>query len=104
MDTLVSYVSLIALIIVVMLLIWSLILAHRDRSRKITVRGRLASLRKKIESLPDDTEENRAKKDSLYRELSLEYLENILAGIEKQKSAGDRGRKENRKRRKKKKN
>ncbi|MEE9553711.1 MAG: hypothetical protein V3W18_05385 [candidate division Zixibacteria bacterium] len=46
------------------------------------MRGRLASLRRKIESLPDDSEEARAKKETLYRELSLEYLENILGGIE----------------------
>jgi len=42
----------------------------------------LAQLRKKIESLPEKTEEERAKKDALFRELSFEYFENILGGID----------------------
>ncbi len=53
----------------------------------MTIRGRLANLRKKIEALPDDTDENKAKKETLYRELTLEYLENILGEVERLKPA-----------------
>lgn len=53
----------------------------------MTIRGRLANLRKKIEALPDDTDENKAKKKTLYRELTLEYLENILGEVERLKPA-----------------
>jgi hypothetical protein len=85
MDDLISYVSLFALILVVILLVWSLILTHREKARKMTVRGRLAALRKKIDSLPDNTEEDKSRKKALYDELTLEYLENILGGIEQLK-------------------
>ena len=87
MDNLISYFSLAALILVVILLAWSLALSHREKTRKITAKGRLATLRKKIESLPDETEEDKSKKEALYRELTLEYLENILGGIEQLRSS-----------------
>jgi len=87
MDNLISYLSFIALILVVILLIWSLALSYREKSRKLTVKGRLATLRRKIESLPDETKEDRSRKEALYRELNLEYLENILGGIEQLRSS-----------------
>lgn len=87
MDNLVNYLSFFALILVVILLAWSLMLTHREKVRKSTLRGRLANLRKKIEALPDDTDENKTKKETLYRELSLEYLENILGEVEGLKAA-----------------
>ena len=74
MDNLVNYLSFAALILVVILLVWSLMLTHRERTRKLTIRGRLANLRKKIEALPDDTDENKAKKETFYRELTLSTL------------------------------
>ena len=43
---------------------------------------RLSQLRRKVEALPEKTEEERAKKDALFRELSFEYFENILSGID----------------------
>jgi hypothetical protein len=45
-------------------------------------------LRKKIEALPEKTEEEKLKKDALFRELSFEYFENILSGIDSIKSSG----------------
>ena len=48
---------------------------------------RLLQLRKKIEALPEKTDEEKAKKDALFRELSFEYFENILAGIDSIKTA-----------------
>ena len=87
MDNLINYLSFIALVLVVILLIWSLLLTHREKTRKLTIRGRLASLRKKIEALPDNTDENKSKKETLYRELTLEYLENIMGEVEQLKSA-----------------
>ncbi len=83
MENLISYLSFIALILVVILLIWSLILTRRERAKKVTAKSRLARLRNKIEALPEDTDEERLKKDSLYRELTVEYLDNILGGVEK---------------------
>ena len=83
MENLISYLSFIALILVVILLIWSLILTRRERAKKVTAKSRLARLRRKIEALPEDTDENRSKKESLYTELTLEYLDNILGGVEK---------------------
>ncbi len=65
MDNLVNYLSFFALILVVILLAWSLMLTHREKARKSTLRGRLANLRKKIEALPDDTDENKAKMETL---------------------------------------
>jgi len=82
MDNIISYVSFAALLLVVVLLLWTLILSYRERSRKITAKGRLSALRKKIDSLSDATDEDKAKKETLYRELILEYLENILGNIE----------------------
>lgn len=78
--------SFVALILVVILLIWSLALAYKERSRKVTIRGRLAALRRKVESLPDGTDEEKSKKEILYRELFLEYLENILGEVESLKT------------------
>lgn len=86
MDNTINYLSFIALIIVVILLAWSLLLARRERTRKITARGRLADLRNKIDSLPDGSDEARAKKETLYRELTLEYLGSILGEIEQLRS------------------
>ncbi len=83
MENLISYLSFVALILVVILLIWSLILTRRERAKKVTAKSRLARLRSKIETLPEDTDEERLKKDSLYRELTVEYLDNILGGVEK---------------------
>ena len=103
MDDLISYVSLFALILVVVLLVWSLILTHREKARKMTVRGRLAALRRKIEALPDDSEEDKSRKKALYDELTLEYLENILGGIEQLRIAPKEKGKAAKKARKKKK-
>lgn len=83
MENLISYLSFIALVLVVILLIWSLILTRRERAKKVTAKSRLARLRNKIEALPEDTDEERLKKNSLYRELTVEYLDNILGGVEK---------------------
>jgi hypothetical protein len=43
----------------------------------------LAELRKKVETLPEGTDDERVKKEQLHRELCLEYLDNILGEIEK---------------------
>jgi hypothetical protein len=102
MGNLISYLSFIALILVVILLIWSLILTRRERAKKVTAKSRLARLRGKIEALPEKTDEDRSKKESLYRELTLEYLDSILGGVEKLR-AGPSDRKEARKKKTKKK-
>jgi len=102
MENLISYLSFIALILVVVLLIWSLVLTRRERAKKVTAKSRLARLRGKIEALPEKTDEDRLKKESLYRELTLEYLDNILGGVE-QLRAGPSEKKESRKKKTKKK-
>lgn len=102
MEELISYLSFIALILVVILLIWSLILTRRERVKKVTARSRLARLRGKIDALPDNTDEDRLKKESLYRELTVEYLDNILGGVE-QLRAGPSEKKESRRTKAKKK-
>ena len=43
MENLISYLSFIALILVVILLIWSLILTRRERAKKVTAKSRLAN-------------------------------------------------------------
>jgi hypothetical protein len=83
MDNAVSYFSSAALVLVIILLIWSLILAYNERSRKITARSRLAELRKKVEALPETTDDEKLRKELLHRELYLEYFDNILGEIEK---------------------
>lgn len=107
MDNIVSFLSFIALVLVVILLTWSLILAHREKSRKLSAKGRLSSLRQKIESLPNETDEDKSRKEALYRELHLEYLDNILGGIEQLKSSikekSKQGKKEKPEKKKKKK-
>lgn len=88
MSDLISYISFFAILLVVVLLIWSLILTHKDKkARKMSAAKRLTQLRKKIEALPEKTDEEKAKKDALFRELSFEYFENILAGIDSIKTA-----------------
>lgn len=88
MNDLVSYISLFAILLVVILLIWSLVLTYKDKRRRtITAAKRLAQLRRKIEALPENTDEEKAKKDALFRELSFEYFENILGGIDSIKSS-----------------
>ncbi len=103
MEQAITYISFIAIIIVVILLIWTLILNYQERkSRNVTLRNRLAQLRRKIDSLPHGSEDDKIKKDNLYRELFFEYFEHILANIEDlrkslsagQKAAADRSKKE----------
>ena len=102
MEKLISYLSFIALILVVILLIWSLVLTRRERVKKVTARSRLAGLRGKIDALPDKTDEDKLKKESLYRELTLEYLDNILGGVERLRTAPSEKKKSRRKKAKKK--
>ena len=83
MDNAVSYFSSAALVLVIILLIWSLILAYKERSRKITARSRLAELKKKVEALPETTDDEKVRKELMHRELYLEYFDNILGEIEK---------------------
>jgi flagellar biosynthesis/type III secretory pathway M-ring protein FliF/YscJ len=96
MNEMVEYISLFAILLVVVLLIWSLVLTYKDnRRRKVTAARRLAELRRKIEALPEKTDEDKARKDALFRELSFEYFENILGGIDSIKSsAADKSKKE----------
>ena len=90
MTGMISYISLFAILLVVALLIWSLVLTYQDKkSRKLSVGKKLSQLRRKIDSLPGESDEEKAKKDALYRELSFEYFENILGGLESMKSASD---------------
>jgi hypothetical protein len=56
---------------------------YDQRTRKLTARSRLAQLRKKIEELPEATDEEKGKKEILKKELNFEYLDNILGEIEK---------------------
>ncbi len=86
MEEFISYFSLFALILVLILLTWAIILMYQERTRKVTARSRLAELRKKIEALPEGTDEERDKKAALHRELHLEYLDNILGAVEKVQS------------------
>jgi hypothetical protein len=91
MSDIISYISFFAILIVVILLIWSLVLTYKDkRTRSITAARRLSQLRRKIEALPEKTDEERAKKEALFRELSFEYFENILAGIDSVKSSASK--------------
>lgn len=91
MDDTVSYISLFAILLVVVLLIWSLVLTYKDKKRRtVTAAKRLAQLRRKIEALPEKTDEEKAKKDALFRELSFEYFENILGGIDSIKSTSSK--------------
>jgi len=83
MEEFVSYFSLVALILVLILLTWAIILMYEQRTRKITSRSRLAELRKKVESLPDSTDEEKSKKEDFHKELNFEYLDNILGEVEK---------------------
>jgi hypothetical protein len=83
METFISYFSMIALILVLIMLTWAIILMYEQRRRKVTSRSRLAELRKKVEALPEDSEDNRTKKEQYRRELYLEYFDNILGEIEK---------------------
>lgn len=79
----ISYVSLFAILLVVVLLIWSLVLTYKDKKRRtVTAAKRLAQLRRKIEALPEKTDEEKARKEAMFRELSFEYFENILGGID----------------------
>jgi hypothetical protein len=88
MSDAISYISFFAIILVVILLIWSLVLTYKDKkARSASAARRLGQLRKKIEALPEKTDEDKAKKDALFRELSFEYFENILNGIDSMKSA-----------------
>jgi type VI protein secretion system component VasK len=83
MSDLMSNISFFAILLVVVLLVWSLVLTYKDkRARMVSAAKRLTQLRKKIEALPEKTDEERAKKDALFRELSFEYFENILNGID----------------------
>jgi hypothetical protein len=96
MDNAVSYFSSAALVLVIILLVWSLILTYQQKSRKVTARSRLAELKKKVEALPESTDEEKDRKSLMHRELYLEYLDNILGEIEKvqagiaQKSQSDK--------------
>jgi hypothetical protein len=83
METFISYFSLVALILVLILLTWAIILMYEQRSRKMTSRSRLADLRKKVEALPEESDDDKDKKDQYRRELYLEYFDNILGEIEK---------------------
>lgn len=79
----ISYVSLFAILLVVVLLIWSLVLTYKDKKRRtVTAAKRLAQLRRKIEALPEKTDEEKSRKNAMFRELSFEYFENILGGID----------------------
>jgi len=83
-----SYISFIGIILVVILVIWSLVLNYQERKKgKLPKRSRLSQLRKKIDALPEKTDEDMAKKEKLYRELSLELLENIYGELEDIKTA-----------------
>jgi hypothetical protein len=86
MDAFISYFSLVALILVLVLLTWAIILMYQEKTRRVTARSRLAELRKKVEALPEETDEEKSKKDMLHRELYLEYLDNILGEVEKVRS------------------
>jgi len=105
MNDIVEYISLFAILLVVILLIWSLVLTYKDKRRRtVTAARRLAQLRRKIEALPEKTDEEKAKKDALFRELSFEYFENILGGIDSIKnSAADKSKKEKKQKKPKKK-
>lgn len=83
MEQFISYFSLVALILVLVLLTWAIILMYNEKTRKVTSRSRLAELKKKVEALPEDTENDKIKKELLHRELYLEYLDNILGELEK---------------------
>jgi biopolymer transport protein ExbB/TolQ len=83
MEEFISYFSMIALILVLILLVWAIILMYDQRARKVTARSRLAQLRKKIEDLPESSDEEKNKKELLHKELNFEYLDNILGEIEK---------------------
>jgi hypothetical protein len=83
MEEFISYFSMFALILVLILLTWAIILMYEQKSRKVTARSRLAELRKKIDALPESTDEEKTKKKLLQKELNLEYLDNILGEIEK---------------------
>ena len=83
MEKFISYFSLVALILVLILLTWAIILMYEQKSRRVTARSRLAELRKKVEALPEETDEEKTRKEALNKELSLEYLDNILGEIEK---------------------
>jgi hypothetical protein len=83
MESFISYFSLIALILVLILLTWAIVLMYNERSRKFTARTRLSEFKKKIEAMPDESDEDKVKKELLHRELSMEYLDSILAAIEK---------------------
>lgn len=73
----------IALILVLIMLTWAIILMYEQRRRKLTSRSRLAELRRKVEALPEDSDEDRTKKEQYRRELYLEYFDNILGELEK---------------------
>jgi hypothetical protein len=83
MDAFISYFSLVALILVLILLTWAIILMYQERTRRVTARSRLAELRKKVEALPEETDDEKSKKMMLHRELYLEYLDSILGEVEK---------------------
>ncbi|UCC78797.1 MAG: hypothetical protein JSW64_11005 [Candidatus Zixiibacteriota bacterium] len=89
MSDMISYISFFAILLVVILLIWSLALTYKDKkARMMSAAKRLSQLRKKIEALPEKTDEEKAKKDALFRELSFEYFENILTGVDSIRTAG----------------
>ncbi len=102
MNNWISYLSLAALILVIILLVWSLVLTHREKAKKITARSRLSRLRSKVETLPEKTDDDHQKKDQLFRELILEYLDNILGEVERVKGTAE-GKKQAKTRGKKKK-
>jgi hypothetical protein len=83
MEKFISYFSLVALILVLILLTWAVILMYEQKTRKTTARSRLAELRKKIDALPEATDVEKVKKEALYKELHLEYLDNILGEMER---------------------
>jgi hypothetical protein len=56
---------------------------YEQKTRKTTARSRLAELRKKIDALPEATDVEKVKKEALYKELHLEYLDNILGEMER---------------------
>jgi hypothetical protein len=89
MDNLISYLSFAALILVIILLVWSLILTHREKAKKVTARSRLSRLKSKVDALPERSDEDRQKKDQLFRELILEYLDSILGEVERVKGTGE---------------
>ena len=91
MSGAISYFTFFAILVVVILLIWSLVLTYKDKkARSVSAAKRLAQLRKKIEALPEKTDEERAKKDALFRELSFEYFENILSGVDSIKTSASK--------------